>query len=354
LSTTSHSSRGIRERQEERERQVLHPKAALAAESRGRKVPEGPDPIRTAFQRDRDRVMHSKAFRRLKHKTQVFFSPLGDHYRTRLTHTLEVAQVSRTIVRALALNEDLAEAIALGHDLGHTPFGHAGERVLNKVRPGGFDHYRQSLRVVEVLENNGKGLNLTYEVKDGIVKHSKGRSGSPVPSDPRKRPKTLEGAAVRLSDLVAYANHDVDDALRAGVLTLEDFPAPIKCLLGTTVSSRLNAMVTDIVTSSLEADLEAITMSPTMYETLLELRAFMFEHVYLAEGPKQEFEKAEHILTEIYQVLVREPERYMQGFGNPADKPEVRAWDFVAGMTDRYAVSLFEKLFVPRPWAGLP
>jgi dGTPase len=354
LSTSPQPDHGIRERQEDRERRTLHPKACLAAESRGRKVPEEPDPIRTAFQRDRDRVMHSKAFRRLKHKTQVFFSPLGDHYRTRLTHTLEVSQVSRTIVRALALNEDLAEAIALGHDLGHTPFGHAGERVLDKVRPGGFDHHRQSLRVVEVLENNGRGLNLTYEVKDGIVKHSKGRAGSPVPEDPRKRPKTLEGAVVRLSDLVAYANHDVDDALRAGVLTVEEFPEPIKRLLGTTVSSRLNAMVTDIVTSSLEAELEEITMSPEMYRTLLELREFMFQRVYLAEGPKSEFEKAEHILTEIYRAVVREPERYLEGFGNPADKPEVRAWDFVAGMTDRYAVSLFEKIFVPRPWAGLP
>jgi dGTPase len=352
LTTSPQPGLSLRELQEERERLTLHPKATRSAETRGRKVFEEPDPIRTAFQRDRDRIIHSKAFRRLKHKTQVFFSPLGDHYRTRLTHTLEVAQVSRTIVRALALNEDLAEAIALGHDLGHTPFGHAGERVLDKVRPGGFDHYRQSLRVVEVLENNGKGLNLTYEVKDGIVKHSKGREGSPVPSDPRHRPKTLEGAVVRLSDLVAYANHDVDDAVRAGVLRMEDLPEPFKKLLGTTVSSRLNAMVTDIVHSSLASDLDLITMSPEMYQTLLDLREFMFQRVYLAEGPRRQFEKAEHLLMEIYDVVVRNPDRYLKDFGNPDDRPEVRAWDFVAGMTDRYAVSFFEKVFVPRPWAG--
>jgi dGTPase len=343
----------IRERQEELERLHLHPRACRSAESRGRKRPEPPDPIRTAFQRDRDRIIHSKAFRRLKHKTQVFFSPEGDHYRTRLTHTLEVSQVSRTIARALALNEDLAEAIALGHDLGHTPFGHAGERVLDKVRPGGFNHYRQSLRVVDRLENGGKGLNLTYEVKDGIVKHSKGRGGSPVPRDPRRRPRTREGAVVRLADLVAYANHDVDDALRAGVLRLRDFPARFKRLLGTTVSSRLNAMVTDVVRASLATDLERITMSPDMYRTLLDLREFMFERVYLSEGPRREFEKAEHILTEIYSILVRDPDRYLKGFGNPQDRPEVRAWDFVAGMTDRYAVAFFQRHFVPRPWVVL-
>ncbi|MGD8375882.1 MAG: deoxyguanosinetriphosphate triphosphohydrolase [Acidobacteriota bacterium] len=342
----------VRERQEELERVHLHPRAARSAESRGRKRPEPPDPIRTSFQRDRDRIIHSKAFRRLKHKTQVFFAPLGDHYRTRLTHTLEVAQVARTITRALALNEDLAEAIALGHDLGHTPFGHAGERVLNKVRPGGFNHYRQSLRVVEVLENDGRGLNLTYEVKDGIVKHSKGRGGSPVPDSPRQRAKTLEGAAVRLADLVAYANHDVDDAVRAGVLRARELPARFRRLLGTTVSSRLNAMVTDIIQASLEIDLEQITMSQEMYDTLLALREFMFEHVYTAEGPRREFEKAERILTEIYAVIVKDPERYLEGFGNPEDRAELRAWDFVAGMTDRYAVAFFEDNFVPRPWAS--
>ena len=329
----------------------LHPRACRSAESRGRKRAEPPDPIRTAFQRDRDRIIHSKSFRRLKHKTQVFFAPEGDHYRTRLTHTLEVAQVSRTIARALALNEDLAEAIALGHDLGHTPFGHAGEQVLNKIRPGGFDHYRQSLRVVDVLENKGKGLNLTYEVKDGIVKHSKGREGNPIPSDPRKRPKTLEGAVVRLSDLVAYANHDVDDAIRAGVLKLKDFPARFKRLLGTTVSSRLNAMVTDIVTASLKTDLEGITMTREMFRTLLALREFMFKRVYLAPGPRAEFAKAERVLAEIYAVVVNDPDRYLKGFGNPRDRDEVRAWDFVAGMTDRYAVAFYEDHFVPRPWA---
>jgi dGTPase len=342
----------IRERQEELERLHLHPRASRSADSRGRKRPEPPDPIRTAYQRDRDRIIHSKAFRRLKHKTQVFFAPLGDHYRTRLTHSLEVAQVARTIARALALNEDLCEAIALGHDLGHTPFGHAGERVLAKLRKGGFNHYRQSLRVVDVLENDGKGLNLTYEVKDGIVKHSKGREGKPVPSDPRERPRTLEGAVVRLSDLVAYANHDVDDAVRAGVLSMHDFPARFKRLLGTTVSSRLNAMVTDIVNSSLELDLAQITMSPEMYRTLLDLREFMFERVYLNEGPRREFEKAERVLTEIYTVVMAHPEQHLVGFGNPQDRLETRALDFVAGMTDRYAVAFFEKLFVPRPWGG--
>jgi dGTPase len=342
----------IRERQEELERLHLHPRACRSAASRGRKRPEPLDPIRTAFQRDRDRIIHCKAFRRLKHKTQVFFAPLGDHYRTRLTHTLEVSQVARTVARALALNEDLAEAIALGHDLGHTPFGHAGERVLSKLRPSGFNHYRQSLRVVEVLENDGRGLNLTYEVKDGIIKHSKGREGTPVPSDPRQRPKTLEGSVVRLSDLVAYANHDVDDAVRAGVLSMKDFPARFKRLLGTTVSSRLNAMVTDIVNASLATDLEQISMGPEMYRILLDLREFMFERVYLSDGPRREFEKAERVLTEIYTLVVSHPETFLAGFGRPGDRPEVRALDFVAGMTDRYAVAFYEKYFVPRPWSG--
>src|ERR671924_223972 len=228
----------IREQLEQRERDVLAPQAAKSADTKGRLRPETEDPIRPAFQRDRDRVIHCKAFRRLKHKTQVFFAPTGDHYRTRLTHTLEVSQIARSIAKVLRLNEELTEAIALGHDLGHTPFGHAGERVLQTLVPGGFEHYEQSLRIVDVLENDGQGLNLTWEVRDGIARHSKGRDGAPVGLDPSKRAATLEGQIIRVADIIAYVNHDIDDAVRAGLLTVEDLPAAPSDVLGRSSSAR--------------------------------------------------------------------------------------------------------------------
>src|ERR671924_2168416 len=229
----------IREGLEQREREILAPAAAKSADTKGRLRPEPEDPIRPSFQRDRDRVIHTKAFRRLKHKTQVFFSPAGDHYRTRLTHTLEVSQIARTIAKVLRLHEELTEAIALGHDLGHTPFGHAGERVIDKLMPGGFNHYEQSLRIVDVLENDGRGLNLTWEVRDGIAKHSKGKGGAPVGAEPSKRAVTLEGQIARVADLIAYVNHDIDDATRAGLLREADLPADFIAILGSSSSARI-------------------------------------------------------------------------------------------------------------------
>src|SRR6187397_1408361 len=240
-------SASIREQLEQRERDILAPQAAKSADSRGRLRPESEDPIRPAFQRDRDRIVHCKAFRRLKHKTQVFFSPAGDHYRTRLTHTLEVSQIARSIAKVLRLHEELTEAVALGHDLGHTPFGHAGERVLSELAPGGFNHYEQSLRIVDVLEQDRKGLNLTWEVRDGIARHSKGKSGLPVGAPPEHRASTIEGQIARVADIIAYVNHDFDDAVRAGLLTREPLPAPIAAVLGRSSSERIGTMVSDVV-----------------------------------------------------------------------------------------------------------
>src|SRR5476651_2141503 len=237
----------LRQQLEAREREVLVPQAAKSADSRGRLRAEPEDDVRPAFQRDRDRIIHSKAFRRLKHKTQVFFAPTGDHYRTRLTHTLEVSQIARTIAKVLRLHEELTEAIALGHDLGHTPFGHAGERILGSLMPGGFNHYEQSLRIVDVLENDGKGLNLTWEVRDGIAKHSKGKSGAPVGMAPAQRASTVEGQIMRVADLIAYVNHDIDDATRAGLLKADDLPRDPIAVLGTTSSARISTLVRDVV-----------------------------------------------------------------------------------------------------------
>ena len=244
--------KSIREQLEAREHQILAPQAAKSDATKGRLRPEAEDPIRPAFQRDRDRVIHSKAFRRLKHKTQVFFAPEGDHYRTRLTHTLEVSQIARSIAKVLRLNEELTEAIALGHDLGHTPFGHAGERVLQSLVPGGFEHYEQSLRIVDVLEHDGQGLNLTWEVRDGIARHSKGKHGVPVGADPAHRASTIEGQIARVADIIAYVNHDIDDAVRAGLLRPEDLPRERTDVLGTSSSQRIGTMVTDVVMRTLE------------------------------------------------------------------------------------------------------
>src|SRR5262249_44416636 len=251
----------LREQLEQREREILAPQAARSADSRGRLRPEQEDDVRPAFQRDRDRIIHCKACRRLKHKTQVFVAPAGDHYRTRHTHTLEVSQIARTIARVLRLHEELTEAIALGHDLGHTPFGHAGERVIDSLMPGGFNHYEQSLRIVDVLENDGLGLNLTWEVRDGIAKHSKGKSGAPIGLPPALRASTMEGQIIRVADLIAYVNHDIDDAMRAGLLRSEDLPREPVQVLGTTSSARIGTLVTDVVTDTLAGDMREIRMS---------------------------------------------------------------------------------------------
>src|SRR4051795_12527969 len=266
----------IREQLEERERQILAPQAAKSGDTRGRLRAEPEDPIRPAFQRDRDRVIHCKAFRRLKHKTQVFFAPTGDHYRTRLTHTLEVSQIARSIAKVLQLNEELTEAIALGHDLGHTPSGHAGERVLQSLVPGGFEHYEQSLRIVDVLENDGHGLNLTWEVRDGIAKHSKGKSGAPVGMSAALRASTIEGQIMRVADLIAYVNHDIDDATRAGILKPEDLPRDLVSALGASSAARIGTLVKDVVTETLAGGLTEIRMSGRVLEAVLALRSFLF------------------------------------------------------------------------------
>ncbi len=251
----------IREQLEQREREILAPQASKSADSRGRVRKEAEDAIRPAFQRDRDRIIHTKAFRRLKHKTQVFFSPAGDHYRTRLTHTLEVAQIARTIAKVLRLHEELTEAIALGHDLGHTPFGHAGERVLSSLVPGGFNHYEQSLRIVDVLENNHQGLNLTWEVRDGIARHSKGKHGMPVGAPPEHRASTIEGQIARVADIVAYVNHDIDDAVRAGILLESSLPKEAVEIVGHSASERIGRLVTDVVHQTLAGGVTEIRMS---------------------------------------------------------------------------------------------
>src|SRR5262249_52858807 len=256
----------LRQQLEAREREILAPQAARSADSRGRLRPEREDDVRPAFQRDRDRIIHCKAFRRLKHKTQVFFAPTGDHYRTRLTHTLEGSQIARTIAKVLRLHEELTEAIALGHDLGHTPFGHAGERIIGRLMPGGFNHYVQSLRIVDQLENDGRGLNLTWEVRDGIAKHSKGKSGSPVGLKPDLRASTLEGQIMRVADLIAYVNHDIDDSIRAGLMRADDVPRDLIEALGPTSSARIGTMVKDVVTETLASDLSEIRMSPAVLE----------------------------------------------------------------------------------------
>jgi dGTPase len=291
----------IREQTEEIESKNLHPNACLSSKSRGREKKEREDDIRTCFQRDRDRIIHSKAFRRLKHKTQVFLAPKGDHYRTRLTHTLEVSQIARTIARALRLNEDLTEAIALGHDLGHTPFGHAGEDVLREIYPGGFDHYKQSLRVVEILERNGRGLNLTHEVRDGIVKHSKGK-GEIISS--RSRSETLEGQIVRLSDIIAYVNHDLDDAIRAGVLKRSGITSKF-FKIGDTQAKRIDAMVKDVIYCSSSAGLKEIKMSKKMQNITYSLRDFLYKNVYEGNVSKSEFKKARKILLDLYNLSIQ-------------------------------------------------
>jgi dGTPase len=342
----------IREALEQREQETLAPQASKSSESRGRLKSEPEDDVRPAFQHDRDRIIHSKAFRRLKHKTQVFFAPEGDHYRTRLTHTLEVSQIARTIAKVLRLHEELTESVALGHDLGHTPFGHAGERVLDSLVPGGFRHYEQSLRVVDVLENDGKGLNLTWEVRDGIGRHSKGREGSPVGLDPSKRAATLEGQIMRVADLIAYVNHDIDDAVRAGVLRDADLPADAVAVLGKTSSARIARMVKDVVMETQAGGLAEIRMSEQVLSATLRMRAFLFEAVYENEAATAEFKKATGILGGLWERVRERPAGLLDERIIEADGIDVAARDFLAGMSDRFAVSLFERLFIPKPWVG--
>ncbi|WP_205664648.1 deoxyguanosinetriphosphate triphosphohydrolase [Ammonifex thiophilus] len=320
---------------EEMEEKILSPYACRSRETRGRKTPEEPCAVRTEFQRDRDRIIHSKSFRRLKYKTQVFLIPEGDHYRTRLTHTLEVTQIARTIARALRLNEDLTEAIALGHDLGHTPFGHTGEQALAEVFPG-FKHNEQSLRVVDVLEK-GTGLNLTFEVRDGILNHT-----GPC------LPVTLEGQIVRLADRIAYINHDIDDALRGGVLRQEDLPRDCLEVLGYRHSERINTMVTDVIRESFGKP--EIRMSEPVREAMERLRAFLFERVYLGSAAKREEGKARHVVQYLFHYFVKHPQhlpveyqRRIEEFGT-----ERVVADYIAGMTDRYAVTQFANLCLPR------
>lgn len=340
----------IREITEQREKQILGPHACLSIGSAGRCRSEIPCSIRTAFQHDRDRILHSKSFRRLKHKTQVFLAPEGDHYRTRLTHTLEVSQIARTVARALALNEDLTEAIALGHDLGHTPFGHAGERVLDKLVPGGFRHVDQSLRVVDLLERDGSGLNLTSEVRDGIRRHSKGR-GPLLAAEPAALAVTLEGRVVRLADVIAYVNHDLDDALRAGIIRREEIPSGIVAVLGDSHSRRIGTMVRDIIEASLAAEND-IRLSAEIAGAVEKLRDWLFEHVYQVRTVHDDFVKASRVLQELFDFFLRNGE-VMSAHGGrpiPGDPVEVSVADVLAGMTDRYAMNLYHRLFLPQPW----
>ena len=342
----------IREQLEQRERETLAPQAAKSADTRGRLRPEMEDPIRPAFQRDRDRIIHCKAFRRLKHKTQVFFAPTGDHYRTRLTHTLEVSQIARSIAKVLRLNEELTEAIALGHDLGHTPFGHAGERVLQQLVPGGFEHYEQSLRIVDVLERDGQGLNLTWEVRDGIARHSKGKHGVPVGADSAHRASSIEGQVARVADIIAYVNHDIDDAVRAGLLKEADLPRERVEVLGKSSSERIGTMVTDVVLQTLEGGMTEIRMSDRILQATVGLRSFLFDAVYENEIATAEFKKAAGILGGLWERVRERPEQFLDARTIEKEGLDAASRDFLAGMTDRYAVNLYEELFIPKPWVS--
>jgi len=336
----------IRQLTEQRE-ESLSPYAAKSKSSRGRLRYEAPCSIRTDFQRDRDRIIHCKAFRRLMHKTQVFIAPLGDHYRTRLTHTLEVSQIARTISRALNLNEDLAEAIALGHDLGHTPFGHVGEEVLNKLYPEGFSHNEQSLRVVDILENNGQGLNLTWEVRDGILNHSKTKVD--IWGEGWGKVNTFEGEVVKISDAIAYINHDIDDAIRADMITEGDLPISAIIKLGNTHSLRINTMVGDIIDSSWVVRGESkekpvITMSPPILEATNTLRRFLFEQVYNIRSAQEEAERARRVVRALYKYFNKHIDKLPPEYSFHSDEPERMVVDYIAGMTDQYALRMAEEL----------
>ena len=338
-----------RELFEEREVQTLSPLAMRSVDSQGRAKLLEPCPLRTCYQRDRDRIIHSKAFRRLVNKTQVFLSPEGDHYRNRLTHTIEVSQIARIIARALALNEDLAEAIALGHDLGHTPFGHVGEEALNEIfqelkaagiddLPDEFNHNEQSLRVIDILEYGGKGLNLTWEVRDGILHHTG-----------EKDPQTLEGKIVKIADRIAYINHDIDDAVRAGILKIDDIDKESIELFGRYSGVRINAMVCNLVEFS--RDKNTISMSPDLMKAMHELREFLFARVYRGSAAKSENEKAKNVLKSLYFLFLNKPELLPEEFRTEElGTRVVRVCDYIAGMTDRYAIKMYEEHFVPKVW----
>ena len=330
----------IREELEKMERETLSPFAALSVNSKGRDIPEEPCDVRPVFQRDRDRILHCKAFRRLKNKTQVFLTPMGDHYRTRLSHTLEVSQNARTIAKALRLNEDLVEAIALGHDLGHTPFGHAGEQVLNSICEEGFRHNEQSVRIVEKLEKNGRGLNLTWEVRDGILNHQS-----------KSMPHTLEGKVVRLSDKIAYVYHDVDDAIRAEILTEEDIPLELRKTLGFTTKQRLNTLIHNVIMNSMQKD--DIRMSEEIHDAMFDLRRFMFEHVYTNPVAKGEEKKAKEMIHQLYDYYIDHiellPEKFLAML-DAGEKKERVVCDYIAGMTDQYAITKFSEYFLPQAW----
>lgn len=330
----------IRESLEEREREYLSPYAAHSKDSKGREKPEEECDIRTVYQRDRDRILHCKAFRRMKDKTQVFLAPHGDHYRNRLTHTLEVSQTARTVAKALQLNEDLVEAIALGHDLGHTPFGHAGERALNKLNPSGFAHYKQSVRVAQVLEKRGRGLNLTWEVIDGIRNHR--TSG---------HPSTLEGQVVRLCDKISYIHHDMDDAQRAGLISEDDIPITIRMLLGYTIRERLNTLIHDIVENSQGKN--AIQMSEDVYQAMMDLRKIMFQNVYLNPRAKKEEDKAIGMLSRLYEYYMENPQKMSAEYVNliaTGTSLNQAVCDYLSGMTDQYSMQKFQEIFIPKAW----
>jgi dGTPase len=345
----------LREQFEKREANFMSPHGCLSASSKGRVTPEPACPIRTAFQVDKDRILYSNAFRRLKHKTQVFLNPSGDEYRTRLTHTLEVAQIARTIARAMFLNEDLAEAIALGHDLGHTPFGHGGELVLKEIFSPAFSHQAQGLRVVQMLENCGQGLNLTYEVRDGIVKHSKGY-GKIIPDDLQELPATMEGRVVRVADIMAYLNHDLDDAIRSGVIQESDIPGECTRVLGTTHDQRITTMMTDLIAQTQSANGQLIlNMSETVYGAMTVLRQFLYDQVYRSPMVHNEFVKAKKIMSELYahlldnEVALTEQLEKMRlpDLHDTAISRERLVCDLLACMTDRYALSLYTRIFFP-------
>jgi len=331
----------IREKLEQMEKETLSPYACLSMNSMGRDMEEPQCDIRPVYQRDRDRILHSKSFRRLKDKTQVFLTPEGDHYRTRLTHTLEVSQNARTIAKALRLNEDLVEAIALGHDLGHTPFGHAGERALNEVAPMGFKHNEQSVRVVEVLEKDNRGLNLTKEVRDGILNHKTAHM-----------PMTLEGKIVRFSDKIAYIHHDCDDAIRAGILRNEDIPVEICKIIGWTTNDRLDHFIHDIITNSMDKD--DICMSEEVDWAMKQLRSFMFQHVYTNGRAKAQEKKAEQLVKTLYEYYMEHldqlPEEYLRLMEIRGDLPYRVVCDYVSSMSDRYAINQYHRLFIPDSW----
>jgi dGTPase len=334
---------------EDREEETLSPYAQKSRRTRGRLKEEAPCDIRPAFQHDRDKIVHCKAFRRLKYKTQVFLFPTDDHYRTRLTHTLEVSQIARTVAKSLLLNEDLVEAVALGHDLGHTPFGHAGEAVLNRIHEGGFRHNEQSLRVVDILEKGGSGLNLTIEVRDGILRHSKGK-GLILPKEEADRPLTREAEVVRVADVIAYINHDIDDAIRGGVITVADLPERCRRFLGDTHSRRIDRMVRAVIGETLATG--SVSIEAEIEQCMVELREFLYKRVYENRIVHDDFEKCSRIIEDLYRYFLGRPEAFLAEAGYEAfyAEPSTCVCDFIAGMTDRYAFNLFERIFLPMPW----